>query len=87
MSLFWIAIIALVAWFFFSPTKEKPAPVLTLPVAVPPATAAQPSWASAHGASCLVSLRKQLASDEKLTPELKAAFDAISAAVKDGGAA
>lgn len=78
MSLFWLAIIAAVAWFFLAPPKEKPQAVLALPL--PPAPA------PAVGPSCLTALRKQLAADEKLTPELKQAFDAIAAAAKDGGA-
>ena len=74
---FWVLVIAAIAWFFFVPPKEKPQAVLSLPVA--------PS--SAHGIQCLQSLRKQLAADEKLTPDLKAAFNSIAAAFKDGGAA
>lgn len=78
---FWVLVIAAIAWFFLVPPKEKPQAVLSLPVAQPAASSA------AHGVQCLQSLRKQLAADEKLTPELKAAFNSIAAAFKDGGAA
>lgn len=50
----------------------------------PQAPAAIPSAAPAvPAASCLVSVRKKLAADEKLTPELKSAFDLIQASLEE----
>lgn len=86
--LLWLAVIVAVAVWFW-PSKKEDRPVeFRFPVQAPAAPAIQAAPVLFHPppTEALARLRKQLAADEKLTPELKAAFDLIAAAIKDGGA-
>lgn len=67
----WAVLFAVLAWALWPSPKAEP-PALSLPSKQP----------SGHEAA-LLRMRRVLAAEERLTPELKAAFEAISAALKE----
>jgi len=77
-----------VAWKILSAVNEpgKPQQFASTAASAPVPSRQEPigpPLPAAPSTSTLQSLRKRLAADEKLTPELKAAFDLIQAALEE----
>lgn len=78
IELLFILVACAIAYRIAFPASKVPAFVPQTVAATAPVVPVTPP----ADTSCIVSVRKKLAADEKLTPELKAAFDLIQAALE-----
>lgn len=82
IELLFILVACAIAYRIAFPASKAPAFVPLTQAAAPVVPAAPVAPSVPADTSCILATRKRLAADEKLTPELKAAFDAIQAALE-----
>lgn len=80
IELIFILVACAIAYRIAFPASKTPAFVPQSVAVTNPVAPVAPSVPA--DTSCILATRKKLAADEKLTPELKAAFDLIQAALE-----